>query len=75
MAEPEGFDVGAHAAVAARGATVVDLTALGPARRPGVDTVQRRAADALLVHAPAGDADALERWLDDWMTAHGPFVR
>ncbi|PLC12827.1 hypothetical protein AUQ48_12060 [Kocuria flava] len=75
MAEPEGFDAGVHAAVAARGAALVDFMTLEPARRPGVDTVHRRAADALLVHAPAGDADALERWLDDWMTAHGPFVR
>ncbi|ALU40041.1 hypothetical protein AS188_10130 [Kocuria flava] len=75
VAEPEGFDVGVHAAVAARGAALVDLMALELARRPGVDTVHRRAADALLVHAPAWDADALERWLNDWMKAHGPFVR
>ncbi|MCM3688304.1 hypothetical protein [Kocuria rosea] len=75
VAEPEGFDVGVHPVIAARGAAIVDLMAAELTRLGGIDAVHRRAPDALQVHAPAWHADDLEAWLDTWMKAHGPFIR
>jgi hypothetical protein len=75
VAEPDGFDVGVNAVIAARGSALVDLMALELAGLEGIDEILRRGPDALLVHAPTWHADDLERWLNDWMKAHGPFVR
>jgi hypothetical protein len=75
VAEPDGFDVGVNPAIAARGSLLVELMALELAGLDGIDSVLRRGPDALQVHAPTWYADDLERWLNDWMKAHGPFIR
>ena len=75
VAEPEGFDVGVHEAIAARGSALVDLMALELTRLDGVASVHRRGSDALQVDAPDWNADHLERWLNTWMKTNGPFIR
>jgi len=75
VAEPDGFDIGVNPVIAARGSALVDLMALKLAGLHGIDSVLRRGPDALQVLAPTWHADDLERWLNDWMKAHGPFIR
>jgi hypothetical protein len=75
VAEPEGFDVGVHPVIAARGSALVDLMALQLAGLHGIDSVLRTSPDALQVHAPTWHADELEQWLNTWMKANGPFIR
>lgn len=75
VAEPASFDVGVHAVIADRSSALVDLMAQQLAGQRGVVSVHRRGPDALQVEAPHWHADELERWLNGWMKAHGPFVR
>ncbi len=74
VAEAEGFDVGIHPVIAARGSAIVVLMVAELTRLDGIVAVRRRGPDALEVHAPTWHADDLERWLDTWMKAHGPFI-
>lgn len=74
VAEAESFDVGVHAVIADRGSHLVDRMADELAGLDGVASVLRSAPDALQVHAPGWDADALERWLTTWMQDNGPFI-
>ena len=75
VAEPDGFDVGVNAVIASRGSLLVDLLAHELTGLDGVVSVHRRGPDALGVDAPAWHADELERWLNAWMKANGPFIR
>jgi hypothetical protein len=75
VAEPEAFDVGVHAVIADRSSALVDRMAHELAGQHGVASVLRRAPDALQVDAPSWHTDELERWLNDWMKANGPFIR
>ncbi|MEX5297001.1 hypothetical protein QYM41_17130 [Kocuria sp. CPCC 205268] len=74
VAEPEFFDVGLRADIAATHSQLVDRVIAELAVQDGVTAVYRDAHDALVVNAPDWDAEDLQRWLQAWFEIRVPLA-
>jgi hypothetical protein len=75
VAEPASFDIGVHPVIAQSNSRLVERMAHELTRLSGIDSVLRKAPDALQVHAPHWHADELQQWLSTWLKANAPFIR
>lgn len=66
------FDVGLHEEIAHEHSRKVDRMVKDLAAQPGIVSAHREDREMLLVTAPGWDAEQLERWVTDWLTARIP---
>lgn len=73
IAAAEVFDVGVRADLATGHPGLMDRLLTDLAAQDGITAVARVAADAIEVHAPGVDPEALQRWLTGWWKTYLPF--
>ncbi|MFF0905727.1 UNVERIFIED_CONTAM: hypothetical protein RF653_18810 [Kocuria sp. CPCC 205316] len=66
------FDIGLHEEIAHEHSRKVDRMVKDLTTQPGIVSAHREDHEMLLVTAPDWDAEQLEQWVTDWLTARIP---